>query len=163
MSAAFSGEFQPIEIYVNTYGVLDETVLIDAVRWLFTEKYPYSRRFILDNYSTTFLKEHSMFKRTKREIPIYELISAAFPEEHFHPWEFKCTPMNYWNESTAKDALKYILLDKYKVDTGQIKSVINIKTLTKDGLATLVTKYSISHLLDVAYSILREQEEKRVI
>lgn len=159
LNAVFPGEFQPVELYINTRNREDNELKVEALRWLFTEKYPYDRRFILENYSTDFIKTNHLSKLIRKNTSIYELINRAFPEEHFKPWEFISVPINYWNGGTVRGALRYLLLEKYKVDAEHINSVINYKVLTLERLTTVVTRYGIASLLTIAESILKEQLE----
>lgn len=71
---------------------------------------------------------------------IFQAIDNAYPD-NYHIWEFVRIDPNYWNEKTAKDAIKWLIEDKLKITKHADIVRITGKDFYSNNLNSLYVKY----------------------
>jgi hypothetical protein len=67
----------------------------------------------------------------------FQAIDNAYPGK-YKEWEFSCTPRNFWNEETAKQATIWLFRERLKMTDEEIKRNISRKIFVENGLDTMM-------------------------
>lgn len=75
---------------------------------------------------------------------VYDTINNAYPNK-FKQWELKNVLLNFWNDETAKEALKWLIEEKLEWDNENIKNKLIGTIFEENGLKGLfVNKFNSS-------------------
>lgn len=75
---------------------------------------------------------------------IYPFVTASFPEWEIKPWELEKSrvPKNYWNEETAREAVRWLIEEKLNWNKGQVERNLS---------ASIFEKYNLGGLLQLMF------------
>lgn len=68
---------------------------------------------------------------------VYAALENAYPGK-YKQWELACTPRNFWNIETARQATIWLFKEKLNWSDEQIKSNISRKIFVENGLDTMM-------------------------
>lgn len=95
----------------------------------------------------------------------YNLINAIYPNK-FKPWEILYAPKNYWNVETGKQAIKWMIEEKLKWTTEDIKEKYGYNIFKKfklNGMLNAVFKSSPYKAINATYpNRFKEEDFKHV-
>ena len=112
-----------------------------CLRYLIEDVLKLSDEELKKELSLSFLKENKlngMLSCCFNNSP-YNAINNAYPNK-FKEWEFNSVCMNYWNDETAKDAIKWLIEDKLKLTEEELKETLSQDLFFKNGLSGLLMK-----------------------
>jgi len=101
--------------------------------YLFEEILKWSNEDILNNLCQKNFKENKLGGMIAAlfDWSVFRAIDNAYPGK-FKEWEIRNTPRNFWNTTTAKEALKWVLEEKLKYTDKEILKNLNY-TFFKDN------------------------------
>lgn len=67
----------------------------------------------------------------------YAALNNAYPDR-FKEWELSCTPRNFWNIETAKEATVWLFKEHLKMSDDEIKLNVTRKIFVDNGLDTMM-------------------------
>lgn len=139
---AFPNRFKPWEVQSLPSSYWQRDISQDAVRWLVQEKIKldeknYSYKLTRKDFSKYRLR--SMFNLVYNNSS-YAALQDAFPGK-YQPWERTSAPNNYWNESTCKQAIEWLVFEKLKCTIDEAKLNITKDDFKRYGLYNLLLKY----------------------
>ena len=68
---------------------------------------------------------------------VFAALNAAYPGK-FKEWELSCTPRNFWNLDSARDATIWLFKEHLNWSDEQIKQNISRKIFVDNGLDTMM-------------------------
>ena len=151
ISNAYPNEFLPWELKMCSRHYWEDTENVKkAVRWLVGTKLGNSRDRVCKEFNNTILKRNGLNTPCTR-FGVYGLLDLAYPNE-FKPWELKSCPSNYWNDkNNVKQAVRWLVETKLDNKKDRIIKEFNRKFLKDNGFITIVDRYGVYGLLDIAY------------
>lgn len=110
-----------------------------CTRYLFDVILKYNREDIVKNNSSALYKKYKlkgMLAICFNNSP-YNAIDNAYKGVFKH-WEFKSTPMGYWNRERGIEAVKWLILEKYKLSKEEVKEQLSVKLFVDNGLESML-------------------------
>lgn len=146
----FPGRFKPWELVRTPQSYWSDETKVEAVRWLYTEKYKWDRQYVLNTYCTDFLRKEGLSSICRGSI--IPIILQAFPNEGFREWEFLQVPKSFWNVDKAVEALRWLYTEKYAWDPIFVRQTYSYQFICDSGLASItLLGYTQFELLDRAF------------
>lgn len=68
---------------------------------------------------------------------VYAALNNAYPGK-FREWELSCTPRNFWNLETAKEATIWLFKEHLKMTDEEIKQNVTRKIFVENGFDTMM-------------------------
>lgn len=149
LTTAYPNEFKPWELknVATSFWTFENRV--EVVRWLFTEKYPYSKEFVLENYRRDFFKDNGIRKCWNSE-NVFKLLDTAFPNT-FKEWELLYTPRGCDSESIDICSIKWLFTERYPFDHEFVVNNCKDKFLQQHGLRRTLFRNNTFELLNKAF------------
>jgi len=155
LEAAYPGEYLPWEIKHTPKNYWNTDTGVTATRWLIEEKLQWSRQQVCDHLDKhEFIKAglggmiHHIFGNSP-----YAAIEAAYPGQ-YKPWELGKTPRGYWNDDTAKMAVRWLVEEKLGLSIDEARNVITRHHFKAHNLGHALKHYfgdSASSALNAVY------------
>lgn len=111
-------DIHPWELNCKVYKYTEDDCVV-ALKWLYSEKYPYNRDFILENFNPDFLRSNKLYFINKYKDK-FVYLDRAFPGE-FKRWDFK-VPKGYWNSETVLEYVRWYYTEYHEYDKNFILS-----------------------------------------
>lgn len=111
----------------------------ECVRYLIDDYLKLSDKEVTEKLSISFFKKYKlsgMLTCCFNNSP-YEAILNAYGDK-FKPWEFNCIKMNYWNDETTKEAIKWIIEERLELTEDKLKEELSQELFFKNGLTGLL-------------------------
>ena len=137
----YPGRFKAWELSCVVHNYWNKETGIEATKWLIEKKLKWSDEDICNNLcAKTFEKNGlgSMLTKVFNTSP-YQALNAVYPDK-FKPWQLKSVPNGYWNEETAREAIKWLVEEKFKWTDEDICRQLSIETFKKNGLAGMLVQ-----------------------
>lgn len=67
----------------------------------------------------------------------YQAINSTYPNK-FREWELNKTPVSFWNENTAKEAVYWLIYEKLKWDKINVVNNFSFKLIKDNGLYGMI-------------------------
>lgn len=141
-NAAYPNRIKPWEFVCNKKGTNNKETAIEATKWLIEEKLKWDDDQILKCLSNSVFAKYGLLGIITHVYngSVYTLIEDTYPGR-FKPWEFVHTPNGYWTKETAREALRWLIQDKLRMDDEDIKKNYNYNLLREhklDGMCRAV-------------------------
>ena len=138
---AYPRRFKAWQLSCVVHNYWNKETGIEATKWLIEKKLKWSDEDICNNLcAKTFEKNGlgSMLTNVFNTSP-YQALNAVYPDK-FKPWQLKYVPNGYWNEETAREAIKWLVEEKFKWTDEDICRQLSIETFKKNGLAGMLVQ-----------------------
>lgn len=149
----YPNKFKPWELLKVPNDYWDNKSAIIATKWLLEEKLEMSDEDILNINTRVFLTNNlgGMLQVIYNNSPI-KAIMEAYPDR-FHICEFKKVPQGYWNHKNTIQAVRYVLEDKYNLESAMIPKLFTVKFCSDNNLngALALFNWSPIKLLNYVY------------
>ena len=155
IESAYPGKFKPWEFKNVPRDFWTKEIAIEAIKWLIEGKLKLSDEEVLKHWSVKFLRANGfqgMIETVFSGSP-YLAIEAAYPGK-FKPWEFKCTPQDFWTKEMAIEAIKWLIEDKLKLSDEEVLkrwSANFLRTNRLQGMLGIVFSGSPYLAIEAAY------------
>ena len=67
----------------------------------------------------------------------YQAINTAYPNK-FKEWEFKMTPINFWNKEKGVEATRWLIEEKLKLSEKELEEQLSYKLFEDNGLGGML-------------------------
>ncbi|WP_018767462.1 hypothetical protein [Bacillus sp. 105MF] len=138
----YPGKFKEWELNMAPLRFWTKEKALEALQWTIEEKEKLTDEQLLVVYELKWLSKQ------KLEVPCnmfwnaspYAMLNDLYPEK-FKEWELNRTPLNFWTKEKALEALRWIIEEKEKLSSEQLKKVYSRKWLQQRRLAAPLEKY----------------------
>lgn len=122
----------------------NEKTAKEAIKYLIEEKLKWSRNDILNKLEKNVILENGYGS----PLQIFnnscsKAIMEVYPDT-FKPWEFKVTYKGFWNDSTIRDALKWLIEEKLKWNKEDIRNNFKRNIMIENGLGGVLEHFNSS-------------------
>lgn len=113
-----------------------------CMKYLIEEKLKLSDDEIKENISTAFFKDNKLSTMLCScfESSATKAIDFVYPKR-FKEWEFKNTPMSYWNKEKAIEATRWLIEEKLKLTEEELKEQLSVKLFKDNKLLSILTLF----------------------
>jgi len=139
LEASYPGKYKPWELHSVSKSYWNEDSAKEAIRWIISEEFNWSRDRIRDNFNIKFLKEKGLAGMlcTCFENSPYKALEAVFPNE-FLPWELKHSPKDMWCLETGIKATRWLIAEKLKWTREDVCEGLSQQTFINNGLRSML-------------------------
>lgn len=145
---AYPNKFRRFEFKVGAGYWNDTENVKDAIRWLIEEKLLGDRERVCKEFNSDLLFKNNLSTLVSKGI--YDCLEIAYPGE-YKAWELSSTPQGYWNDETVKDAVRWIIEEKLDSVDDKVYSEFTTDFIKTLGCSTILKRYSLFQLLELAY------------
>lgn len=134
-----NNRFKPWEFKNCPNNYWNETTGILALKWLFEEQLTLTDDEIRLNLNNNLFINNGLgnMLHTVYNGSPYKAINTLYNGK-FNEFEFKTTPMNYWNRENALLAMDWLIIEKLNLQFSDIKKKVTYKQISKYGLRGMV-------------------------
>ena len=137
----YPNKYKPWELSSVPSNYWTEEKAIEAVRWLYTEKYKWNRQFVINNCSSNFFIDNHLTVPA-RTYGVAYLINKAFPEQ-FELFEISSRRKDCWKDAFQRKRAVECLIKTYNLDTDEeVYKHFNYSFLHRQGLGSLCDRYN---------------------
>lgn len=139
IESAFPGVFKVWEFKNVPMGYWTKENGVLATRWLIDEKLKISKEELKKHLSAGLFKENgldSMLNYCFKGSP-YLAIDCAYPGL-FKEWEFNQVRRNFWTKEKGVEATRWLIEQKLKLTTDELRDVLSVKLFTDNGLGGML-------------------------
>lgn len=135
MDNAYPNTFNPITEFKVPYSYWDKYNSRKIIQWLLEDKLKLSIEDIPKVVRrTTFYNNGLMtMLRSVYNDSVYEAINDTYPDR-FKPWDFRYIGHTYWDKHTAREATRWLIEEKLKIDPKEAIRVLKRKQFYDNGL-----------------------------
>ena len=135
ISSLYPDRFKPWQLNIVPHNYWTAQTGIEAIRWLIEEKYQWSDMDIKKNFCTKVFIENGLvgLLGTLYNGSPFKAINTVYPGK-FKPWQLMQAPNKYWTAETGKEAIRWLIEEKYKWCDSDIKNFFCAELLKKNGL-----------------------------
>ncbi len=139
---AYPGKFHEWELSQVPKYYWNKDTARKATIWLIEEKLKWNDEQIKNNLCTNTFKENNLLGMLSNlfNSSVFNALNNAYPGK-FHEWELKSVPRNFWNDTTKKQAIIWLIEEKLKWDDEQIKHNLCTNTFKENGLYSLLINH----------------------
>ena len=148
---AYPDEFLPWELHKTSRGFWKSTEnMVTAIKWVIEVKLENKEERVYAELNTELLNRLGL-QNILRCYGIYEIVNIAYPNR-FNPIKFKTVSNNYWeNIENIKKAIRDLIADKLDNNRDRVCNEFDRNIIHSYGLSSLLSKYGIYELLNIAY------------
>ena len=81
---------------------------------------------------------------------LFNAMENAYPGV-YKPYMFPTVGSDYWSDETCAEAVRWLILDKLKLSKEEVKEQFSCKLLVKHSMRSLVMRYSVFQILELAF------------
>ena len=112
---------------------------IEATRWLVEDKLKLSDGELKERLSYKLFQDNGlvgMLYTCFNNSP-YQAINTAYPNK-YKEWEFKMTPINFWNKEKGVEATRWLIEEKLKLSEKELEEQLSYKLFEDNGLGGML-------------------------
>jgi len=139
LNSVYPNQFKEWELKSTPKNFWNEETAIQATKWLIEEKLRWTGSDLKEKIDVKIFTNYGLTGMLKAiyHYCIWQAINAAYPNQ-FKEWELKNTPYNFWNETTAIQATKWLIEEKLKWTKEDIKEKLSQKVFIDNGLSGML-------------------------